>query len=218
MLQKNDKLKFFSPLIKHMANATWRLIGAGKNDSGELWRPEELVRKHGVELGYDDDLPLKREISHVSSIATGLDFVVLLTHDAKVYTYGRNHKYQLGHPHCNQVVAKPTRVTFPLEHEEERIIEVKCGAVFSSYLSNHGNVYTAGAIYRDLGNFPKNKLSKVLLPDDSHIHLIGCGRFNLLVQDENTFTVYSIGDIRSKGSIAGPLEMYYIDPDRKSVV
>ncbi len=109
-----------------------KIIGWGRNDSGQLGRPYEESDTY--------ELPEEvRGIPPAVAVFAGERFSVAVDRDGRVHTWGRNNNHQLG---MDAIRSSDTFTRVPLPEE---IIAVESGTDFVLALGLSGRVYSWGA-------------------------------------------------------------------------
>lgn len=124
--------------------------GLGRNDAGQLTRPDLRVRRHPVKFG----LPGLKDGERVVHAACGRQHTLLVTSEGRVFSAGGNANGQLGNGTKTELkkpdVAEWQTVQLP---PGEKATCVGAGAEFSAFACESGAVYAAGSgQYGQLGN------------------------------------------------------------------
>jgi RCC1 and BTB domain-containing protein len=148
----------------------WGVLGFGHNKQvSEPELIEELCFKKIINFSY------------------GLNFVIALTSDGKVFSWGRNDWGQLGHGSMNDFFNKPLMIEVL---SSECISTICCGSHHSIVLTENGEVYAWGQNrLGQIGNgeecSSELKPIKINIYDEHRIIAISCGSFHSIALSEN---------------------------------
>ncbi|KAL9651621.1 hypothetical protein ABK040_001566 [Willaertia magna] len=115
------------------------LFCCGSNRSGQLGFPKTTI-------------PMLEELKHnttvlnVELISSSYFHTLLLTKDHVVYGTGSDEFGRLGF-FDYETFDKFTVLNFNDLEKEEKMIDIKCGEIFSVFLSNFGNIFAAGEFF-----------------------------------------------------------------------
>ena len=113
-----------------------------------MWGRGEFGR-----LGTGDSAPAAEPVAidflegmDIVKVAAGRGFNMVLTGDGEIYSWGRNHRGQLGHGQgFNMDVYAMESIPTEIEGlEHETIVDISCGALHSIALTEDGHVYQWG--------------------------------------------------------------------------
>jgi hypothetical protein len=117
--------------------------------------------------------------------------MLLLTKDSKLFSWGKGANGHLGLGLGVIMSETPKILHLPLEHSDEKITHVACGASMSFAVTDAGDLYGWGHCYP-----PKRKIKwqpeKIPFPDEIKISGVGCG-YGFVVVQTTTGDLYGWG-------------------------
>ena len=156
-----------------------KVFGLGKNKFGVLGLGHENEVK---EVEIIPELCDKR----VKEFFNGQDFVLCLTSDNKIFSWGKNDNGQLGNGHSSAFkTSKPELIEY---FNDKNIIKVCCNGCHSSVLTSDGNVYFWGKYYSETFDQPV----KCEFVDE--IESIHCSRRQTFCLTKSEIVYYWIND------------------------